>query len=225
MSVEVKDTDEKVLENLTHNSNLKMIKLVVGEMSEFEVVVRTETLNRMIFELSKSLTSITIKGYHLDLHYYGDILEHVAKGVRENDTLRNLEIILKYTYDSRSQTLTGLVTLLNSLKSTPVQKLCFENVHFDGVCTEAFNQVLSTSKHLTHLAMKGKTYLTGSSSTLHTIKSLTEITFNGNKLGADGTVALLDFLRLNPQLAVLKASDCHLTDDLSLILIIGKPLP
>ena len=46
------------------------------------------------------------------------------------------------------------------------------------------------------------------------MKSLTVLSVSQNKLEADGAVALLDFLRLNPQLAVLKASSCDLTDDL-----------
>ena len=220
LSVEVRDTDEKVLEYLSQNPNLKMITLTLNKIPQDKVVVRTETSNRMILKLSKSLTSIRIKG-HLQDH--GDILEHVARGVCQNDTLKCMEIIGTYDRDGHGQTITGLNTLLNSLKSTPVQKLRFENILFDSECTEALLELLR-HKHLTDLAMEGHTnYLTYASRTPRSIillcqtlqiKSLTVLSLNGNKLEADGTVALINFLRLNPQLTVLRAFDCNLTDDL-----------
>ena len=44
------------------------------------------------------------------------------------------------------------------------------------------------------------------------MKSLTVLSVSHNKLKADSTVALLDFLHLNAQLTILEASDCYLTD-------------
>ena len=221
LSIEVEDTEEKVLEYLLHNPNLKMITLTLDKIPQDKVVVRTENSKIIILKLcKKSLTSIKIKGHHV--RDYGDILEFVSEGVRQNKTLQCMEIII--VDDSHDQTITGLVTLLNSLKSTLVQKLCFENIFFDTECTKALMELLSHNKHLTDLAMQKKTcYLTDVSHTPKSIilfcqtlqmKSLTVLNINGNKLGTDGTVALLDFLRLNPQLAVLKASHCHVTDDL-----------
>ena len=221
LSVEVIDTDETVLEYLSQNPNLKMITLTLAKKPQDKV--RTETSKRMILKLSKSLTSITIKGL---FYNYGDILELVAEGVRQNNTLLCMEIIVELIrFDCHKRRITGVTTLLNSLKYTPVQRLCFENVLFNSVCTQAFIQLLSHNQNITDLAIKGSTYFTDFSCTpsslntwtffrsLH-IKSVTVLSVIYCQLRAGGTVALLDFLRLNPQLAVLKASDCCLTDDL-----------
>ena len=215
LSIEVKDTDETLLEYLSQNPNLKMITLTLDRIPQDKVVVRTENSNRMILKLSKSLTSITIKGH---AHDYSDILELVAEGVQQSNTLLCMEIIVEHL--SHNRTITGLITLLNSLKYTPVQKLCFKNVLFNSVCTEAFIQLLSDNQNITDLAIKGSKYFTDSSCTPSSptlwslqMKSLAVLSVS-HKLEADGTMALLDFLRLNPQLAVLKASWCHLTDDL-----------
>ena len=213
LSVEVKDTDETVLEYLSHNPNLKMITLTLNKIPQDKVVVKTKTSNRMILKLSKFLTSIRMKG-HLQDH--GDILEHIARGVCQNDTLKCMEIIV--AHDGHRQTITGLNILLNSLKSTPVQKLCFENILFDSECTEALMELLSDNKHLTELAMEQ--IFTDSNTCIWQflrslqIKSLTVLSVSHNKLRAEGTEALLHFLRLNPQLAVLRASYCQLTNDL-----------
>ncbi len=223
LSVKVKDTDETLLEYLSQYPNLKMITLTLDKKPQDKVVVRTETSKIMILKLCKSLTSIKIKSYFIK--HYGDILELVAEGVRQNNTLLCMEIIVQDRYLSHGQTITGLITLLNSLKYTPVQKLCFLNVLFDGVCTEAFIQLLSHNQNITDLAIKGSTYFTDSSCTPSSpimwtffrslqMKSLAVLSISHNHLKAGGTVALLDFLRLNPQLAVLKASSCDLTDDL-----------
>ncbi len=125
------------------------------------------------------------------------------------------------TYDSH---ITGLITLLNSLKSTPVQRLCFQNVLLDSVCAEVFIQLLSHNQNITDLAIKGSTHFTDSSCTPSSpnkwtffrpleMKSLAVLSVSHNKLGTGGTVAFLEFLCLNPQLAVLKGSKCDLTDD------------
>ncbi len=228
LSIEFDHTDVTVLEYLSHNPNLKMITLSLHSLPQDKVVIKTENSKVMILKLCKSLTSIKIKGHVQD---YGDILELVAEGVRQNNTLLCMEIIVEHTigqtmdYYTIGQTITGLILLLNSLKSTPVQKLLFQNILFDSVCTEAFIQLLSYNQNITDLAIKGSTYFTDSSCTSSSpntwtffrslqMKSLTVLNINGNKLKADGTVALLDFLHLNPQLAVLKASNCELTDDL-----------
>ena len=220
LSIEFDHTDKTVLEYLSHNPNLKMITLSLHSLPQDKVVIKTENSKLMILKLCKSLTSIKIKGYFVQ--DYSDILELVAEGVRQNNTLLCMEIIVEYKYDSHSQTVTGLITLLNSLKSTLVQKLCFENIFFDTECTEALMELLRHNKHLTDLVIT-RCYLTDVSHTLKSIilfcqtlqmKSLTVLNINSNNLGTDGTVALLDFLRLNPQLTVLKAFDCDLTGDL-----------
>ena len=223
LSVEVKDTNETLLEYLSQNPNLKMITLTLDEIPQNKVVVRTENSNRMILKLSKSLTSITIKGHHV--HDYSDILELVAEGVRQNNTLLCMEILCAYRRRYDSDTITGLITLLNSLKSTLVQRLRFQDVFFNSECTEAFIQLLSHNQNITDLAIKGTTHFTDSCCTPSSpnrwtffrslqMKSLAILSVSHNILKAGGTMALLGFLRLNPQLAVLEASDCNLTDDL-----------
>ncbi len=227
LSIEVKDTNETLLEYLSHNPNLKMITLTLAKIPQKKGVVRTETSNRMILKLSKSLTSITIKGHHA--HDYSDILELVAEGVRQSNTLLCMEILCAYhsiyNYSHTINTITGLITLLNSLKSTLVQRLCFQNVSFNSVCTETFIQLLSHNQNIADLAIEGNTHFTDSSCTPSSpktwtffrslqMKSLAILSVSNNNLRAGGTVALLDFLRLNPQLAVLKVYNCNLTDDL-----------
>ena len=159
----------------------------------------------MILKLSKSLTSITIKGL---FYNYGDILEFVAEGVQQSNTLLCMEIIVEDRYLSHGQTITGLITLLNSLKSTPVQRLCFQNVLLDSVCAEVFIQLLSHNQNITDLAIKGNTQFIGTPSYYWETSSLEELIIdNKNDISIEGWTNLFQSLRHNTSLIKL---NCHM---------------
>ncbi|XP_064389815.1 uncharacterized protein LOC135337765 isoform X3 [Halichondria panicea] len=217
------ETYGAALECLSQNKHLDMVTIILGSDHCSNIQQDTVAIKSRLLELSKSLTSSIALRINVSLlHDHGDILEYVAESLCHNVTLCT-EITV--TNDRDDQNLSGLITLLNSLMFTPIQKLCFKNVHFNTECAETLIEVLSHSKLLTVLAMDGNTYLTDASCTPSAWKtwrffrsiqmeSLTELSFSYNSLGTEGTVALLDFLRHNPRLAVLKASNCDLTDDL-----------
>ncbi len=155
------ETYGPALEYLSENTNLKMITLIGSD--HYSLKQDKVALKRRFRELSKSLTSISLRLCLCCYSDYCDILEYLAEAVHQNDTFC-LEI-----------------TVTNDRLSLVY--------HLGPICN-FFQCCLLQMPYLTVLSL------------------------NGNSLEADGTVALLDFLRLNPQLTVLKASNCDLTDDL-----------